>query len=68
MSTSEKAELSMSICHIEKVSKSGIPIYSSTAFDMADRETATTGNCKALCISHKHNKLKRTQMTYVQTK
>lgn len=43
MSTSEKAELSMSICHIEKVSKSGIPIYSSTAFDMADRETATTG-------------------------
>ena len=39
MNTSEKAELSASIRHIERFSKSGIPIYNSEVPDMAGRKT-----------------------------
>ena len=62
MNTSEKAELSASIRHIERFSKSGIPIYNSEVPDMAGRKTTIRRkrtqaiNCKALCVSRKRNK------------
>ena len=39
MNNSEKAELTVSICHIEISSKSGIPIDSSEVLDKANRKT-----------------------------
>ena len=40
MNTLENAELVVSICHIGKFSKSGIPIYNSEVLDTAGRETS----------------------------
>ena len=53
MNTLEKDEFSASVRHIERFSKSGIPIYNSKVPDMACRRTRRmrrrkTGNCKAL--------------------
>ena len=37
--TSEKAELAVSVHHIERFSKSGIPVYYSEVSDTTDRKT-----------------------------
>ena len=55
MNTSEKAEPIASIWHIERFSKSGIPIYNFEVLDTAGRKKKkkNTGTCKALCVSRK---------------
>ena len=57
MNTLEKAELITSVSHIERFSKSGMPIYSFDVPGTAGRKATTrrkkTGNCKALCVSRK---------------
>ena len=55
-----KAELTASIRHIARFLKSGIPIYNSEVPGRQKSEKEkekNTGNCKALCISRKRNKL-----------
>ena len=42
MNTTEKAQLTASICHIERFSKLEIPIYNSEVPDVGGRKTTTT--------------------------
>ena len=59
MNTSEKGELTSLVGHIERFSKSEVPIYISEVPDTAfpKNEKKNIGNCKALCISRERNKI-----------
>ena len=53
----EKNELTVSVCHIERFLKLGIPIYNSKVLNMAgrkNRKKKNSGNCKVLFVSCKH--------------
>ena len=59
MDTLEKAKLTTSTRHIALFLKSGTPIYNSKVPDTASKKNEkkkNTGNCKALCVSHKRKK------------
>ena len=47
MNTSEKAKLTASVCHIERFSKSRIPIYHSEGLDTAGRKTTIRAQATA---------------------
>ena len=52
MYTSEKAELTASIHHLQRFSKSGIPIYISEVPETAGRKITTTTTTTMLTIPH----------------
>ena len=54
MNTSEKAEHNALIRHIERFSKSRMPIYNFEVLDMAGRKN--TDNYKKLCVLGKYSK------------
>ena len=56
MDTLEKAKLTASTHHIALFLKSRIPIYNSRIRLAKKNEKKNTGNCKALCVSHKRKK------------
>ena len=61
MNTSEKVELTASICHIGRFSKSGIPITITKPrkWLTENNKKKNAGNCKTLYVSHKLNKSKK---------